>query len=188
MADRAGGGGRGFNRPSPRGGGGRPGFRPAPRGGPGPRTTPIPRKGGGLNLRHLGGDAFELIHPHCVEEMRPDYEEGLEIWKAGEAEEARDALRYALQGCGDNLWVHAALGRIALETFQDPTLARGHFGYGFELAMKALPPDFAGTLPRNRPANRPFYDALDGLIACHDALGQAEDASRLKVLARSLGG
>ena len=49
------------------------------------------RKTGGLGLRHLGGDHFELVHPPCVEELRPDFEEGIEIWKAGEAEEARDA-------------------------------------------------------------------------------------------------
>jgi len=120
--------------------------------------------------------------------MRPDYEEGLEIWQAGEAEEARDALRFALQGCGDNLWVHAALGRIALESFQDPTLARGHFGYGFELGRTALPHDFAGRLPRERYANRPFYEAIEGLIACHDALGQAEDSARLRAMAATLSG
>ncbi len=146
------------------------------------------RKTGGLGLRHLGGDHFELVHPPCVEELRPDFEEGIEIWKAGEAEEARDALRFALQGCRDNLWVHAALGRIALQSSNDPTLAKGHFGYAFELARKALPPDFAGKLPRDRAANRPFYDAIDGLITCHEALGASQDAASLKVLARNLGG
>lgn len=139
-----------------------------------------------MNLRHLGGEAYELIHPRCVEELEPDYEEGMEIWKAGEAEEARDALRFALQGCGDNIWVHVALGRIALESFGDPSLARGHFGYGFELVTKALPLDFKGRLPRDRPANRPFYDAIDGLLACFEKLGQTEDSDRLRAMARSL--
>jgi tetratricopeptide (TPR) repeat protein len=139
-----------------------------------------------LNLRRLDGDNFELIHPKCVEEMRPDYEEGLEIWKAGEPDEARDALRYALQGCGDNMWVHVALGRIALEAGKDPALARGHFGYAFELARKALPADFNGRLPPNRAANRPFYDAIDGLIVCHEALGQSNEAQEIRSLARRL--
>ncbi len=120
--------------------------------------------------------------------MRPDYEEGVEIWKAGEPEEARDALRFALQGCGDNLWVHAALGRIALEASKDPSLARGHFGYAFELARKAIPGDFRGLLPPNLPGNRPFYDALDGLIACHDALGQAAEAAELRQIGAALTG
>jgi hypothetical protein len=120
--------------------------------------------------------------------MQPDYEEGLEIWKAGEAEEARDALRYALQGCGDNLWVHVALGRIALETAKDPALARGHFGYAYELARKAISADFAGKLPRDRAANRPLYDAIDGLIACHEALDAAAEVAELREVRRRLGG
>jgi hypothetical protein len=112
--------------------------------------------------------------------MELDYQEGIELWQAGEPDEARDALRYALQGCGDNIWVHVALGRIALEESNDPTLARGHFGYGFELVMKALPPNFQGRLPRGRAANRPFFDAIDGLIACHEALGQHAEAADLR--------
>ena len=187
MNDRADGGNRGPRRMPPRGPAGRSG--PRPKGAPGrPAAAPIPRRGGGLNLRLLGGDQYELIHPGCVEEMRPDYEEGLEIWKAGEAEEARDALRFALQGCGDNIWVHVALGKIALESFNDPTLARGHFGYGFELARKALPADFTGKLPRHRPANRPFYEALEGLIACDRALGNMDDAARLNQMLKNLAG
>ena len=83
---------------------------------------------------------FELVHPICVEEIEPDYQEGLELWKAGDPEEARDALRYPLQVCPANLWVHVALGRIALDEFKDPDLARGHFGYAVDLARKVLPP------------------------------------------------
>jgi hypothetical protein len=120
--------------------------------------------------------------------MELDYEEGIELWHEGDVESARDALRFALQGCGDNLWVHVALGRIALEEFKDPTLARGHFGYGFELAQRALPPGFSGRLPRHRPANRPFYDAIDGLIACYDALGNQAEADGLRNLASRLSG
>ena len=184
MADRVGGGGagRGANRPPPNRRG-RPAPRPTPREGSAP-----PRRAGGVHLRHLGHGVFELIHPGCVQEMWPDYEEGIEIWKSGEAEEARDALRFALQGCGDNMWVHAALGRIALETFRDPTLARGHFGYAYELAKKAIPTDFTGKIPPDRAPNRPLFDAIDGLIACHEALGESEDAARLRVLARTLAG
>ena len=103
-------------------------------------------------------------------------------------DEARDALRYALQGCGDNLWVHAALGRIALEAGRDPALARGHFGYAYELARKAIPGDFRGKLPRDRHANRPFYDAVEGLIVCHEALGHRAEAQELRELVKRLGG
>ena len=87
--------------------------------------------------------------------------EGIEIWEAGDPEGARDALRYALGGCGDNLWVHVALGKIALEAFNDPELARGHFGYAFELANRALPRDFRGRLSRSNAKNAPIFDSVD---------------------------
>ncbi len=138
------------------------------------------RRAGGLNLKRLGGDDYVLDHPKCVLEMELDYAEGIEIWQAGDPESARDALRYALQGCGDNIWVHVALGRIALLDFQDPGLARGHFGYAFELAERAIPPGFRGVLPPKHPMNQPLYDAIDGLIACHEALGKPELADELR--------
>jgi hypothetical protein len=119
--------------------------------------------------------------------MELDYAEGMELWKAGDPEAARDALRYALQGCGDNLWVHVSLGRIALEEFRDPALARGHFGYAFELAERALPPGFRGRLPRNRLSNHPFYDAAEGLVACYEALGKHREADNIRSLLGRLG-
>lgn len=171
-------GNRGERRPSGQRRGGRP---------PGPGRVPTPaRRAGGLNLRRLGGNDFELTHPSCVHEMELDYAEGIEIRQAGDPDGARDALRYALQGCGDNIWVHVALGRIALEDFNDPGLARGHFGYAFELANRAIPADFAGRLPRDRPANRPFYEAIDGLAACYDALGKPGESGPLRALAERL--
>jgi hypothetical protein len=158
--------------------------------GPGDRGRRPPPGGrpGAIGLSRLDDRAFELAHPRCVEERREDYEEGLAIWRAGEPEEARDALRFALEGCGDNLWVHVALGRIALEAMRDPRLARGHFGYAVELVERALPRGFSGTLPSDRPANRPFYDALNGLLACCEALGLAAEAAELRRLGDALSG
>jgi hypothetical protein len=112
----------------------------------------------------------------------------MELWKAGDPEGARDALRYALQACHDNLWVHVALGRIALEVFRDPGLARGHFGYAVDLVRKSIHPDFLGRLPANRAANSPFYDAVEGLIACLRALGNTGEADSVSSLARRLSG
>ncbi len=176
-------GNRGARRPPGRGRGGRPpGAGPTP---PGRVPTP-PRKAGGLNLRRLAGNDFELTHPSCVHEMELDYAEGIEIWEAGDPEGARDALRYALQGCGDNLWVHVALGRIALEDFNDPALARGHFGYAFELAQRAIPLGFNGRMPGDRDANRPFFEAIDGLATCYEALGKPEESRPLRALADRL--
>jgi hypothetical protein len=124
-----------------------------------------------------------LVHPRCVEEREPDYADGMELWKSGEPEDARDALRYALHECGDNLWIHVALGRIALEAFRDPQLARGHFGYAFELARRAIPREFSGRIPPERQANRPLYDAIDGLLACYEALRQPREAREIRELA-----
>ncbi len=98
----------------------------------------------------------------------------------------RDALRYTLQACPANLWVHVALGRIALDEFSDPVLARGHFGYAVELARKVLPASFTGRLPRERPANAPFYDAVEGLIRCFRAQSMPREAESLTSLVRRL--
>ncbi len=173
-----GGGNRGENRPPAKGRGGRP-VAPGRRSGAGGAKGGASRRGG-LGLKRLGGDDFALVHPKCVREMELDYEEGIELRKAGDPEAARDALRFALQGCGDNIWVHVALGSIALDDFRDPSLARGHFGYAYELAEKALPGDFGGRLPREHPSNRPLYEAVDGLARCHEALGAADLAGQLR--------
>jgi len=130
----------------------------------------------------LGGENFELSQPRGVEEAELDYAEGIELWKAGDPESARDALRYALSAYHDNIWVHVALGQIALLEFGDPSLARGHFGYAFELVERALPRRFSGRLPRDRPSNRPFYEAIDGLVKCLEALGRHGDCASLRAL------
>jgi hypothetical protein len=119
-------------------------------------------------------------------EVEPDYQEGIEIWKAGDPEGARDALRYALGACHDNLWVHVALGQIALKELSDPTLARGHLGYAVELAERALPRGFTGRLPRERPSNRPFYEAAAELVECLEALGRGKDAANLRAFVSRL--
>jgi hypothetical protein len=157
--------------------------RPQPSQGQPARKSSKPKRGG-IWLQQLGGNDYALSHPKCVAEMEPDYAEGLELWREGDVEAARDALRYALQGCGDNLWVHVALGRIALQEDSDPKLARGHFGYAFELAQRAIPPHFEGRLPIEHPSNAPLYDAIDGLIACHEALKSPELAEEIRSLAR----
>jgi hypothetical protein len=141
---------------------------------------------GPIRIRQLGGDNFELVQPQGVVEAELDYEEGIELWKAGDPESARDALRYALSAYHDNIWIHVALGQIALDEFHDPALARGHFGYAFELAHRALPQGFKGRLPRDRPSNRPLYEAMDGLIQCLEALGLRADVESLRALASRL--
>src|SRR3974377_2433036 len=105
-----------------------------PHGRPGKSAGPI-----GLTAVEGSPNAFELVHPARVEELEADFQEGLDLWKAGDPEEARDALRYTLQACPANLWVHVALGRIALEEFKGRILPRGHFGYAREWARQGWP-------------------------------------------------
>ncbi len=136
----------------------------------------------------IGGNRFELGHPGCVQETELDYQEGMEIRAAGDPEGARDALRYALAACRDNIWIHLGLGQIALEDFRDPSLARGHFGYAVELVQRSIPPNFSGVLPPDRPSNRPFYEALDGLIQTLEATGQAAEVGPLQTLRDRLAG
>jgi hypothetical protein len=174
------GGGRGRGHGKPRG------RRSGHRGGPKPGGSRGPA--GLIGLYRLERGDFELVHPLKVEETREDYEEGVELWKEGDPESARDALRYALSACHANLWAHVALGQIALADFRDPTLARGHFGYAFELGQRALPRDFSGRLAADRPANRPFYDALDGLVECLKALGQHGECEVLRKMRARLSG
>jgi hypothetical protein len=133
----------------------------------------------------IGDNSFEFDHPPCVEETELDFEEGIEIWKAGDPEGARDALRFALSACRDNLWVHVALGQIALREFNDPQLAIGHFGYAIELVGLVLPARFNGRLPRERRGNRPVYDALDGLIECYEKLGKTSSVARYREMGAS---
>jgi tetratricopeptide (TPR) repeat protein len=163
-------------------------FKQSRRGSRGPRPSAGGSRPGAIGLRRIGGDDFELVHPRAVRETELDYEEGIELWKAGDPESARDALRYALSACRDNIWVHVALGQIALAEFRDPALARGHFGYAFDLAHRALPRGFVGRLPRHRPDNRPFYEAMSGLAEALAALGRHGDSTSLKALASQLSG
>lgn len=172
---------RGGNRGDDRARGGR-------RGGPGPPQSGPARRAGPLTLRQVEGDRFELVHPRCVIERRDDFEEGLAIWRAGEPDEAREVLLFGLEGCGDNLWIHNALGRIALDVDRDPTLARGHFGYAVELVQRSLPGDFHGRLPAERPPNRPFFEAVAGLIECLEALNQQAEIAGLRALSDRLRG
>lgn len=141
----------------------------------------------GISRIHDSED-YELVHPRCVLQRRSDYEEGLTLWKEGDPEGARDALRFALEGCGDNLWVHVALGRIALEWDEDFSLARGHFGYAFELVERALPRSFTGRLPRKIPGNAPFFEAAEGLAACYEGLGKKGEAMRIRTQLDRLAG
>ncbi len=157
--------------------------------GPRPKISESPdfrQRRGAIGLREVGPGVFELVHPPCVFERELDYEEGIELRRDGDFEGARDALRFALDGCGDNLWVHAALGAIALDDQRDAVLARGHYGYAVELGRAAIPLGFRGRLPRDRTANRPFFEAIAGLARSLEALRDARLAAEVRGLADRL--
>jgi hypothetical protein len=134
----------------------------------------------GLQLRVVQGTECELVYPRCVHERREDYEEAIEAWRAGAIDEALDILRFALEGCGTHAWIHVALGQIALQESGDLRLARGHFGYVIELAQPLLKGRSDVWLSRNRPANQPLYDAIEGLIAVETAQHRPREAAALR--------
>ena len=104
---------------------------------------------------------------------------------AGESEVAVDELRWLLGTCHDLIEAHYLLGKLAAETAGDVSLARGHFGVGFELGDKALSRARNPTpLPALHPANRPFFDAGRGLAWCLNELGKRDMA--LEVVQRLL--
>ena len=65
--------------------------------------------------------------------------------EAGEVDIAIDELRWLLGGCSDFIAAHRMLGEAAMLESDIP-LARGHFGYAFQIGVKAL--DQAGVAGR----------------------------------------
>src|SRR5262249_6585124 len=83
------------------------------------------------------------------------------------------------------LEAHNLLGELALEE-NDLSLARGHFGFAYEIGLDSLPKGFRGILPSSTDYNRPFYSAGPGLAPCLIAPRQrAQGREVLKQLSRS---
>lgn len=141
-----------------------------------PRKPPGPPRRGGEGqpsasgvsaTRAASGQGWVLVHPRCVRECAEDLEEARAMIAAGEVEVAIDELRWLLDVCRDMIEAHALLGRLAAEHARDLELARAHFGYGYQLGVKALRrARNPAPLSALHPANRPFYDAGRGLAWC----------------------
>lgn len=85
----------------------------------------------------------------------------------GEPEIAIDELRWLLQECSDFIAAHRLLGELALSEDQDLELARGHFGYAYQLGLTALRrQDLPTPVAYQRPANQAFFEAGKGLAHC----------------------
>jgi hypothetical protein len=99
----------------------------------------------------------------------------------GEVDVATDELRYLLEECSDCIAAHRLLGELALSNGDVP-LARGHFGYAYTAAERALPPDFRGPLLYSVAENQAFLESAKGLVHTLLELGKLELAR--DVLAR----
>ena len=110
---------------------------------------------------------WQLVHPRCACERKDDLEEVQTMIDGGAADVARDELHWLLEGCPDFIDAHYMLGVLAVDEDQDLTLARGHFGYAYQLGLTALR---RAGLPKPLPyaveANQSFFEAGKGLAYC----------------------
>ncbi|HWB08329.1 MAG TPA: hypothetical protein VG826_03860 [Pirellulales bacterium] len=133
-----------------------------------------------LRVRRKAGErAWELVHPRCALERGEDLEEVQQMLDAGEIDVAIDEMRWLLNGCSDFVAAHRMLGEQALAD-GDLKLARGHFGYAYEIGLSAFPAGgLDAPLPYRLPANRPFLEAAKGLAWCLHELGKLKLAVRV---------
>lgn len=126
-----------------------------------------------------GGDGWEFAHPGCARSRAEDIEEVRHMIEAGEHEIAVDELRWLLSGCGDFIDAHRLLGEIALVD-GDLQLARGHFGYAYDIGRAAIEREpRAKLVPYSRPANQSFFEAGKGLAHCLQELGKTSLANEV---------
>lgn len=127
---------------------------------------------------------WEIVHPRCARARADDIAEVRHIIEMGETEIAIDELRWLLNGCGDFVDAHRLLGELALVD-HEIRLARGHFGYAYEIGIAAI--DRAGSpapFPYVRAANQSFLESAKGLAHCLIELNKPQLA--LDVLKRLL--
>jgi hypothetical protein len=137
----------------------RPSAKPKP-------LAPSTRQATEVIVRRRLDGTWEFVHPRCVLERQDDLHEAQAMIEAGEHEIARDELRWLLQGCSDNIAAHRLLGEIALAE-DDVPLARGHFGYAYQIGMKAIRGcGSPAPLLAEHPANAAFFSAGKGLVCC----------------------
>jgi hypothetical protein len=130
--------------------------------------------GGGVSVRRLPSDGWLLVHPRCARDRAEDLEEVREMIAAGELEIAVDELRWLLSGCSEFMEAHELLGQLAIEKDNDRPLARGHYGFAYQLGLQTLRrAGMPAPLSYKHPANRPFHQAGRGLAWCLEKMGHS---------------
>jgi hypothetical protein len=125
-----------------------------------------------IRVRRVIDDAWELVPPRCATARREDIEEVHKMIAAAELEIARDELRWLLDECHDFIDAHVLLGDLAVAE-NDLKLARGHYGYAYQLGVQAIEQEKDATrLPANVPANQPFFRAGQELVRCLVKMGK----------------
>jgi hypothetical protein len=141
----------------------------------------------GVTLRQLSNGAWAFVHPRDARDRAEDLEEVSAMIEAGELEIATDELRWLLSGCSEFMAAHVLLGELAVETGNDIPLARGHFGFAYQLGQKALARQKChGPLPGAQPANVAYYAAARGLAYCLEKQGQAAMANEIALAVKQL--
>jgi tetratricopeptide (TPR) repeat protein len=143
---------------------------------------PDPAKPGmEVSVRQMrDGNGWELVHPRCARERKEDLEEVEAMIEGGAPDVAQEELRWLLNGCSDFLAAHYLLGVLAVDDAQDLELARGHFGYAYQLGLTALRQ--AGSprpVPYQSESNQAFFEAGKGLAYCLRELGKPAMAAEV---------
>jgi tetratricopeptide (TPR) repeat protein len=134
-----------------------------------------------LNIRRsTDGRSWVLVHPRCARDRAEDLDEVQAIVEAGELDVAVDEVRWLLSGCPEFIAAHALLGELAVAMHDDLSLARGHFGAGYQLGLQTLRrAKMPKPLAYSQPANRPFFDAGRGLVWSLEKLGKRDMAEEV---------
>lgn len=119
-----------------------------------------------LSVSQNADSSWQFAHPRCALARLEDLEEVEEMIAAGEIEIARDELRWLLAECHNFLAAHKLLGDLALAD-NDLRLARGHYGYAYQIGLQAIDANpQVKLLPYSVAANQAFFQAGRGLASC----------------------
>jgi hypothetical protein len=146
-----------------------------------PKRRPRAPSPNDLSIRRsTDGRSWVLVHPRCARDRAEDLDEVRAMIEAGELDVALDELRWLVSGCAEFIAAHVLLGELAVAMHDDLTLARGHFGAGYQLGLQAWR---RGNQPRpllySQPANRPFFDSGRGLAWTLEKLGRRDMAEEV---------